>query len=338
MSVITYKCPNCDGGLSFDPETQKFKCEYCLSDFSETELDRVQQDVSSNELLLYTCPSCGAKIVADETTAATYCYYCHNPVVLSGKLEDRFKPDYVIPFTIDKEEAKKIFRDWIKRKRFVPKNFFSDDQIEKLSGIYFPYWIYSCQVDGSLQAEASNVRVWRAGDIQYTETKKYNVEREGKMEVKNIIRNALKKANKKLVEGVLPFQMEKVREFNMGYLSGFQAERWDIESDQFDIEVKQEVRDFATQSLKNSVSGYTSVSVKRISGNILSEKWRYALMPVWVLTYRDDKADQIYYFALNGQTGKTCGGLPFDKLRLFGLFAVVFFPVLFILLLGGYLI
>ena len=33
MAAITYKCPNCGGGLVFDPGTQKYKCEYCLSLF-----------------------------------------------------------------------------------------------------------------------------------------------------------------------------------------------------------------------------------------------------------------------------------------------------------------
>ena len=39
MSVVSYKCPNCGGDLSFDPESQRLKCEYCFSDFSEHELE-----------------------------------------------------------------------------------------------------------------------------------------------------------------------------------------------------------------------------------------------------------------------------------------------------------
>ena len=103
MAVITYKCPNCDGGLIFDPESQKFHCEYCLSYFSEEEL-RNNAPASENEAkaseqaqeaqvtqeapntsVIYTCPSCGAEVVTDETTAATFCFYCLNPVVLSGR-------------------------------------------------------------------------------------------------------------------------------------------------------------------------------------------------------------------------------------------------------------
>lgn len=46
----------------------------------------------------------------------------------------------------------------------------------------------------------------------------------------------------------------------------------------------------------------------------------------------------MYYFAMNGQSGKICGVLPVDYGRLSGLFALVFFPVLIMLLIGGYLI
>lgn len=142
-------------------------------------------------------------------------------------------PDFVIPFAIDKKEATSRFLSWIGKKKFVPGDFFSRDQIEKLSGIYFPYLIYSCQVDGQAEAEAEEQRTWVSGRTRYTEHKKYQVERAGTLEVKNLTRNALKKSNKELVEGVLPFDMEKLLPFQMGYLSGFQAERRDMDEESF---------------------------------------------------------------------------------------------------------
>ena len=44
MAAITYKCPNCGGGLVFDPGTQKYKCEYCLSLFDQQELEDTGPD------------------------------------------------------------------------------------------------------------------------------------------------------------------------------------------------------------------------------------------------------------------------------------------------------
>ena len=164
MEIQSYKCPNCGGGLVFDPKTQKFKCEYCLSAFTEEALKEMEEAARKSEgaskpggmqeaekiesqkqaeskMVLYTCPSCGAEIVAQETTASTYCCYCHNPVVLSGSLDGKYRPDGLIPFEIDKKKAKEIFKNWIQKKKYVPDDFYSPRQMEYLEGIYYPYWM-----------------------------------------------------------------------------------------------------------------------------------------------------------------------------------------------------
>ena len=201
MAAITYKCPNCDGGLVFDPSSQKYHCEYCLSDFTQEELESLslelvrrkaehqepglqEQDRREQERrepggagaqpVLYTCPSRGAQIVTDETTAATFCYYCHNPVVLAGRLEGQFRPDYVIPFQIDRQKAGEIFSQWIGRKKYVPETFYNKKQIESMSGVYFPYWLYSCRVDGELDAQGTRLRTWDTAGMRYTETTVYD--------------------------------------------------------------------------------------------------------------------------------------------------------------------
>lgn len=338
MAIVSYKCPNCGGGLAFDPESGQYRCEYCLSDFTQQKLEEMTPAMeSSQSAMLYHCPSCGAEIVTDETTAAAFCFYCHNPVVLSGRLEGQYHPDYVLPFAVDREKAVEIFSDWVRKKRYVPKAFFSKKQIEKMSGVYFPYWLYSCKVDGKLEGEGVKLRTWVAGNLQYTETQKYEIRRAGHMNINRVPRNALKKADRLLVEGVLPFNMKELRPFSMGYLSGFMAEKRDLEKQEFSEELEKEVKDFAISGLQNSVAEYQKMSVLNKNADIRDEKWQYALMPVWTLTYRDHNG-KICYFACNGQTGKVCGQLPVDMGRLMILFAEVFVPLLAALLIVGYLL
>lgn len=371
METITYKCPNCDGGLVFDPGEQKFKCEYCLAEFTEEELKKLNPESSravseadsekdsgtdsedasgeahspggasrdgGGTMMVYSCPSCGAEIVADETTAATYCYYCHNPVVLSGRLSGEYRPDYVLPFEMDRKKAEEIFKNWIRRKRYVPKDFYSPRQMELLQGIYYPYWLFSCQVDGRIEAETTRRRVSRFGSVENIETSYYKVNREGAMDVNRVARNALKKADRRLSEAVLPFDMEKLRPFTAGYLSGFQAQRRDVEAEEFRIDVETEIRDFAVETLRSGISGYDSVRVLKHEEKLCNQRSDYVLFPVWILTYKGKKDGKTYYFAMNGQSGKVCGVLPVDYKRLAMLFAAVFFPMLFVFLLGGYLI
>ena len=140
MAGITYKCPSCGGYLNFDPDGGQWKCPFCHSTFQEDQLltgegERTGErpDTASEKdgaQVTYHCPSCGSQIVTDETTVATHCYYCHSPVVLQGKLTDDMRPDGVLPFAIDQQKATTSFMDWVRRKRFVPKGFFSEQQVE----------------------------------------------------------------------------------------------------------------------------------------------------------------------------------------------------------------
>ncbi len=369
MATVSIKCPNCGGGLQFDPAAQNYECEYCLSRFTQEELEKIAPEVKAEEgkaepdsvqaeglvpkevagggaegqggtekAVIYTCPSCGAEIVTDDTTAASFCFYCHNPVILQGRLEGKYHPDHVLPFAIDKEKATEIFLGWLKKKRFVPSDFYAPEQIEKMTGVYFPYWLYSCQVEGRLDGEGTRLRVWQTGNMQYTETQKYDVFRSGTMDIAHVPRNALKKADKKLVEGVMPFDTRTMKPFSMGFLSGFFAEKRDMEREQFQPEVEREVRGFAADSLKGSIGSYNSVSIRSQEARIRGPKWEYALLPVWTLTYREAGTGQIYYFACNGQSGKVCGKLPVDKKKLWIFFAEIFVPLLAVLLTAGYFI
>lgn len=362
MAVISYKCPNCDGELVFSPATQNFKCEYCMSTFSREELEAMKQDLAAEEpeaaggqtgeqakeqqseydgvqeeAVAYTCPSCGARIVTDSTTAATFCYYCHNPVVLSGRLSGEYLPDKVIPFAIDKKEATQKFLDYVHSKKFIPRAFFRKQQIEKLSGVYFPYWVYACTMDGTMDAQGTNIRVWRSGETEYTETKYYQVEREGTVELHDLTKNALKEANQKLAEGVLPYDLTKMEEFHMGYLSGFQAQRRDVDQEDLAQDVSQEVKEYGRQLLRDTISGYSGVTVNSHNLKMLKESWSYVLLPVWTLTYKA-RNGKFYYYSMNGQTGKVYGELPVDYKKVGIVGGIVALIVLILFLIGGLLI
>lgn len=362
MAVMMWKCPNCGGSMRFNPSSQDFECEYCMSHFTEEELKAQAEILKEKEeavsvsqemdgsgtegtkkaaeeefvQMVYTCPSCGAEIVTDETTAATRCFYCQNPVVLQGRLEGSYKPQKILPFAIDQAKAKAMFTDWIRKKRYVPSDFYSPEQIKNMTGVYFPYWLYSCQVDGKLEADGRKIRTWQTGNIQYTETQTFQISRQGQMNIQNLTRNALKKADKQLVEGVMPFQEKQMKPFSMEYLTGFLAEKRDMEKEVFEDEVKEEVQIFAKNSLLNSVSGYNSVTPVVQQADIRNGTWEYALLPVWTLTYKGKQDGKIYYYVCNGQTGKISGKLPVDSKKLGILFLEVFIPLFALLLTVGY--
>lgn len=356
MDVITHKCPNCGGPLTFNPETQKFDCDFCLSKFTEeevsdfeakqvaaqmaTEQDPTTIEATAATMDIFSCPSCGAEIVTEETTAATYCYYCHNPVVLTGRLSGEFLPDRLLPFAIEKEEAVERFLEWTKKKWFVPKAFFNKQQVEKLTGVYFPYWSVDAELRGQLQANGTKLRVWRVGDIEYTETKKFSILRKGTIRINDLVKNALSKnTQQKMVEGVQPFPLEKAISFKSQYLAGFQAEKRDIAFETIQTQVQQEIEQYSEDLLRESASGYTSLSHVQTNFDTNQQKNNYLLLPVWLVTYRHGGNNQkTYFYAMNGQTGKVSGILPVSYKRLGLTAGAIFILVLLLMMIGGYFI
>lgn len=345
MSAITYKCPNCGGSLVYDPEAGVLSCEYCLSKFSREEFsadeqspvneEPVQTEASEQEThnaVWYRCPSCGAEIITDETTAATLCFYCHHPVVLAGRLEGEYLPDGIITFEYTKEQAIEKFHQWIQGKKFIQKGFYSKNQIEMMTGVYFPYWLYSCETDNYIVGNSKDVKITRVGDIEHIETKIYQNSRSAKVNFRYIPRNALLKAQSDLLKGIFPFEFGALKKFHMDFLSGFQAEKRDVDKAGIREGIRQNVRTHASARMKNTVSAQSSFSLVDQRFKIEEEQFQYVLLPVWILTYKG-MTGKTYYFAMNGQTGEVAGKLPVNHFKINVCCMLIFWGIFILLLL-----
>lgn len=321
--TATFKCPSCGGYLEFDPEGQRFLCPYCGASFNDDEIHQQSQvkeeaagqaEQSSGRLRSYHCQMCGAEIVTDDTTAAAHCYYCHNPVMMTDRLTDEFKPDGVIPFQLDRKEAEEKFRAFVASKKFIDRDFFTTQQMEDFSGVYYPYWFADVEGEASFQGQGTRVSVASTPRQTVTTTRYFSVEREGKLSFRNLARKALSKADRQLSDGIHPYRLDEAKPFAMGYLSGFLAEKRDIEADAVKPDVLQEVQGYAQSMMSakadfNSLRGNTSFRPGKTS-------MKYMLLPAWVLTYKGGKDGVPYYYMMNGQTGAVCGKLPLKKGKL----------------------
>ena len=360
MAGVTFKCLNCGNSLKFNPDDQKWKCDFCSSIFDEQTLlakaeeyqkiaeaenaahdhehdhdhdhAQEQQAASSQQdsgtQVVYHCPSCGSEIMTDETTVATHCYYCHNPVVLQGKLTADMKPDDVLPFAVSKDKAIERFMQWVEKKRYVPKGFFAREQVRQMQGVYYPHFVTRAVVDGSYEGEGLRSTVMDQGQYIVTTTEHYAIKRRGKLTFQNVMRPALKSTNRKLSDGIHPFPLEACKPFSGAYLSGFLAERRDLTAEEATADVEQELDGYVTPLLTQSISypTYTGGSTAALK----QRDSRYVLLPTWVLTYPKPGEKEPYYYVMNGHTGEVCGKLPINrgKLRLHGfLLAALCFAV-----------
>ncbi len=331
MDSLGYKCPNCNADIKFSAKDQRFICEYCNSSFTEQEMkdiaalqeqqhyerpeeEQQTDDEFTEHTSVYSCDSCGATIMADENTAATFCYYCHNPVILKGRVSGEFRPSYVLPFQIDRETAIGHFKEFVRKHKFLPKDFLSAGQQEKIVGLYVPFWVTDVNVNADMDALGKRIRSWTSGNYSYTETQEYALARKANVVIKGLPADGASHIDDELMEAVEPFDYSKIRPFAMQYLSGFLAEKYDMDYAKMFPRIQNRAVQASDQLVRQSMTGYSSVSVTRSDIRVMSTKWEYMLLPVWFMTYKYN--DKVYEFALNGQTAKFVGEPPLSKPRL----------------------
>jgi DNA-directed RNA polymerase subunit RPC12/RpoP len=341
-----YKCPCCGGAIAFDSDIQKMKCPYCDTEFEMETLRSYDDDLNSegaeeyawetaagNEwregeadgMRVYICQSCGGEIIGDETLAATKCPYCDNPVVMKGQFAGDLKPDYVIPFKLDKESAKEGLYNHLKGKRLLPKIFKDKAHIEEIKGIYVPFWLFDADANADARYRATRISSWADANFTYTKTSYFSVTRAGDMGFDRIPVDGSSKMADDLMESIEPFDFSDAVDFQTAYLAGYLADKYDVDADSSIARANARVRATTEQALASTVIGYSSVIPESVRVRLKNGSAKYALYPVWILNtvYEGKK----YTFAMNGQTGKFVGDLPMDKgayLKwLFGIFGSV---------------
>ena len=320
-TLMEYECPSCGGAVAFDAALQKIKCPYCDSVF---ELDQVnvKEETSqepqpmedpnwSEEVNTYVCQSCGGEILCDANTAATSCPYCESPVVMGARLEGSLRPDLVIPFKLDKQAAKDALRKHTSGKILLPKCFKSENRIEKLQGVYVPFWLYDATADGDVRYHATKVRHWSDANYNYTQTRHYAVHRAGDMAFEAVPVDGSSKMADELMESIEPYDLTQAVDFETAYLAGYLADKYDLDQEVTRERAFERIRNSTRQTLRGTVNGYSTLNEETADVQVESGRVRYALLPVWMLStmYRGKR----YTFAMNGQTGKMVGDLPMDK-------------------------
>ena len=340
-----YKCPCCDGAIEFNANLQKMKCPYCDTEFEVETLaaydeelknqpdDDMQWENSAGQewrdgetegMRVYSCKSCGGEIIGDETLGATECPYCGNQVVMLGQFSGALKPDYVIPFKLDKEAAKEALKRHYEGKRLLPKAFKAENHINEIKGIYVPFWLYDTDANANIRYKATRVRGWSDSNYTYTETRFYSVTRGGSIGFQSVPVDGSSKMADDLMESIEPFDFSEAVDFQTAYLAGFFADKYDVSSEESIGRANTRIKQSTADAFAATVQGYATVTPVSTNMQLQNGSAKYALLPVWILNTKWE--GQNYTFAMNGQTGKFVGDLPMDKSAyrkwLFGIGAV----------------
>ncbi len=329
--LIQHKCPACGASIEFNTETQKMSCPYCDSELDvaallamDAELDDTQEDqvewetTPSEEwqpgevegMRVYICQSCGGEVIGDETLASTKCPYCENNVIMTEQFKGDLRPDYVIPFKLNKEDAVEGLKKHMLGKKFLPKVFKDENHIDEVKGLYVPVWLYDTDVDASIRYLATRTSTWSTSSYIYTATSYYAVNRAGTVGFEHVPVDGSKKFEDELMQSLEPYDFSEAVDFQTAYLSGYLADKYDVSSEDSKIQANYRIKESTEKAFRDTVKGYVTVTPERSNLKYANSKCQYALYPVWILNTTWNGKN--YRFAMNGQTGKFVGDLPCD--------------------------
>ena len=344
MSVLDNKCPGCGAKIDFNPVNQLWDCQYCGSKFTLEEMqkhdnasnvsvnvvEQVMPEETMNNIDIYHCKNCGAEIMADETTTSTFCVYCGSTAILKDKIEQGRAPNYIIPFKKVREDAVEAFKKITRFKPLMPKCFKEVRNIEKISGVYIPFWAYDLEANGEIEFEARDVTTWSDSRYRYTKVDKYAVRKSGHFDFNKVLADASSRFSDELMDSIEPFNYDDLKAYNHAYLSGFLAEKYDVkESEGLDRAIER-TNNTCVGLVANTV-GHMQKSVAYNGMLVNAKKIHYIMLPVWMVNINYN--NKMYTFAMNGQTGKIVGNIPIGIKETI-IWSVLVFIVLFALGLG----
>ncbi len=250
---------------------------------------------------IYTCTSCGAQLLVNGVEASTYCAYCGQPTIVLERVSEELRPKYIIPFKITKDEAETLIRKRFAKAFFAPKEV-KNFRVEQLRGIYIPYWLYDFYYYDRQRWEKRN-------DTQKADSRSYIYTKEAECDFKNLTVEGSKMLDNELSQRLEPYDLTALRPFEIGYLSGFYADRFDQSEKQLRGLAIGRCKELFNKAVRKSIID-PSVELTYSRPKYEFKKAEYAFLPAWFMTFR--YRNKPHTILVNGQTGKVVGTAPFD--------------------------
>ena len=311
-------CPNCGAPASFDIVRQQYVCGYCggqvgikealqeKQGFRELHKGKMNDSLKSYRLMQANCSGCGATLVFEENEALSNCAFCGRSLVRTEYLSAKNMPESVIPFRVTEKEAKDLLTKWCGENKGKAEARKLKSLIPELKGFYLPYEL----VRGPVHMTVSRMDMGSRYDCEGF--------------INDEFVNRSKQLDNLLLDGMEPFDLDEITEFDFAYVAGQRVKISDISDKDLEIRVKEETAQTYTPSLSKTMETkaldvYTDVS---------SAFRLPTLLPVYYISDGDLMA------AVNGQTGKVVGELPVSRpkqLAFFGGIGAAVFAAIFLI-------
>ena len=339
-------CHSCGGPID---EGDRF-CSDCGSVRPRTVADRDKEGTPNpTQQRHLRCKNCGSQVATDPEQRSYVCPFCDSAYVVEFSPEetDRQAPEFVIGFSVTREEARDLFRQWTRKNHwFRPGDLKTAKIVDRLKGIYLPFWSFSMLVESDWSASIGEY--WYRTETYTTTHKGRTVTRTRRVRetewwplsgnhhryYSGYLVSGSRGLSQQIAARLKPFHLTALKRYQPYFLAGWLCEEYSVSREVGLSHCEEEFLRREKQNVGSFMPGdeYRRLQVQTQFSHVNSD---LILLPVYMANYRHQ--DKIYRVLINGQTGKLTGDKPVSPWRiaaaiLTGLLLVALLVILFLVL------
>ena len=344
-----YTCSNCGGKLVYAPGTQHLQCEQCQSTFPIPESDEeiVELDLQAflsdalgqaDKVVVHTvnCNSCGATTTLDPSVEAASCVYCATPLVVTEiHDEEIIRPKSLLPFKIDKKEARARFKKWLTGYFWIPNKLKKAVVNTKhFQGGYLPFWTYDSATSSRYSGQRGEYYYETQTYTENGQTKTRQVRRTRWWPVSghvyadfdDVLIGGTKSIPSKYLHRLEPWDLEALVPFDPQYLSGYVAEKYQVSVEDGWEQATQVMAEHIRERVRRDIGG-DEQRINSVHTQYSKSTFKHLLLPVYLSAFR--YKEKLYQFFVNARTGEVQGKRPISAVK------VAIAVILGIIVIGG---
>lgn len=334
-SLERHVCPECGGKGEWDPGKRKLVCPYCGTVFDrvapppppdsilEHDLDAMLSKLGDAASSVRTavrkvqCTHCHAVLTREAANVGQSCDFCGSPEMLDyEEIEAPIRPESLLPAIVSKEKAYHSLKTFLGSKWFAPGDLKKRNMVDRIHGIYLPYWTFDSAAECPWTAESGTyyyVTVTDRDSQGRTITRQERRTRwrpaSGHVSTwfDDVLINGSQGLDSKILSRLEPFPTKDLVPYETRYVSG-----WDVE--QYQIPLHQAARNgfgvmeaMLREMCGREVPGDTYRNLQ-IRPQYSAKTFKHILCPIWILAYQ--YRGKTYRGATNAVTGNTYAHFP----------------------------
>lgn len=347
LALEKHSCPACGAQAEWSPARQRLICSFCGTEspydldpesgaIQEIDLVQTLREMPAElrgwqaEKRTVRCRSCKAISVFDPGRVGQNCDFCGSPELVDyEEIQAPLRPQSLLPFKVDETRIRESLRRWFGSRWFAPGELESSALIDRVHGIYLPYWTFDAQARCPWTAEAGTYyytqESYRDSQGRHrTRTVRHVRWRPSSGVVEHYFDDepvpGTQGVDLALLRAVEPFPTNDLVPYDTAYLSGFVVEHYRVvlidAARQSRLQMERRLRELCIYQIPGDT--YRNLE---IAPQYSGETFKHVLVPVWLLTY--DYHGRSFQVVANGYTGAIAGRYPKSAWKIFFLIATI---------------